>query len=126
VKNVGVPDASMAYNIGIAFGVVIENAIGGNGNDVIWGNAAANMITTGAGNDVVAYDAATNINGDTITDFSVTDKLDIKALGVTADQLNWDSTSHKLTYLNATTPANSWALTILGETFNKSTQVIYA
>jgi hypothetical protein len=126
VPSGGAPDASMAYNIGIAFGVVIENAIGGSGNDVIWGNAAANTITTGAGNDVVKYDTAANLNGDTITDFSSLDKLDIKALGLTSEQLSWDGASHKLTYSNATNPANSWAITIVDDAFNKSTQVIYA
>ncbi len=124
VNNVGVPDASMAYNIGIAFGVVIENAIGGDGNDVIWGNAAANTITTGAGNDVVKYDTAANINGDTITDFSSYDKLNIAALNLTEAGLTWDSAIHKLTHVDSTTPANSWALTIQG-TFSTS-QVIYA
>lgn len=39
----------------IANGVVIENAIGGNGNDRIHGNAAANRIDGGAGHDTVDY-----------------------------------------------------------------------
>jgi hypothetical protein len=38
-------------NIAIARGVVIENAIGGAGNDIIIGNAAANTLTGNAGND---------------------------------------------------------------------------
>jgi Peptidase M10 serralysin C terminal len=125
VNKVGVPDASMAYNIGIAFGVVIENAIGGSGNDVIWGNAAANTITTGLGSDVVKYDTATNLNGDKIIDFSALDKLDIKALGLTEASLTWDRATQKLSHVDAN-PANSWAITIMDDTFNKSTQVIYA
>jgi len=37
----------------IAHGVVIENAIGGSGNDTIIGNGANNVITPGAGDDMV-------------------------------------------------------------------------
>ncbi|CAI0852622.1 Serralysin precursor [Serratia quinivorans] len=40
-------------NVSIAVGAVIENAIGGSGNDVIVGNDAANIIHGGAGNDVI-------------------------------------------------------------------------
>ena len=117
--------ASMAYNIGIAFGVIIENAVGGSGNDVIWGNAAANTITTGDGKDVVTYDTAANINGDTLNDFSALDQLDLSHLsGLTQEALNWDATSHKLSYA-AVAPVDSWSLTIQGS-FNKATQVILA
>lgn len=38
-------------NVSIAYGVVIENAIGGSGDDSITGNAVANVLTGGAGND---------------------------------------------------------------------------
>lgn len=38
-------------NLAIAYGVTIENAIGGNGNDVLIGNAADNTLRGGAGND---------------------------------------------------------------------------
>lgn len=38
-------------NLGIAYGVVIENAIGGSGADQITGNSAANSLSGGAGND---------------------------------------------------------------------------
>jgi Ca2+-binding RTX toxin-like protein len=37
----------------IANNVVIENAIGGSGNDVIFGNDAANLLTGGLGNDFI-------------------------------------------------------------------------
>lgn len=39
------------YNISIARGAVVENAIGGNGADTIFGNAASNSINGGAGAD---------------------------------------------------------------------------
>ncbi len=38
-------------NLAIAYDVVIENAIGGSGNDSLLGNSAANTLTGGAGND---------------------------------------------------------------------------
>lgn len=40
--------------IWIAYGATIENAVGGAGNDVLTGNAAANRITPGLGNDTVS------------------------------------------------------------------------
>ncbi|WP_395646525.1 M10 family metallopeptidase C-terminal domain-containing protein [Terricaulis sp.] len=40
-------------NISIARGVVIENAIGGSGNDEIIGNGVDNVLTGGAGSDVI-------------------------------------------------------------------------
>ena len=40
-------------NVSIARGVVIENAIGGSGNDTILGNSAANVLTGNAGNDTL-------------------------------------------------------------------------
>ncbi|MFC5343983.1 DUF4214 domain-containing protein [Brevundimonas staleyi] len=46
-SNVG----ALIGNVSIALGVVIENAIGGSGNDTIYGNSADNILTGGAGND---------------------------------------------------------------------------
>ena len=40
-------------NIGIAYGVEIENAIGGIGDDILIGNQLGNQLTGGAGNDVI-------------------------------------------------------------------------
>ncbi|PHM28950.1 serralysin family metalloprotease [Xenorhabdus budapestensis] len=40
-------------NVSIARGVVIENAIGGSGDDIIVGNSADNTLKGGAGNDVI-------------------------------------------------------------------------
>lgn len=121
-----VTDASMAYNVSIAFGVVIENAIGGDGNDTIWGNATSNQITTGAGRDVVKYQSVNDINGDTIADFSLDDRLDLSVFaGLTLDQLSWDAGAKKLAYVDLTQPAHSWAMTINGE-FDKTNQVLFA
>lgn len=42
---------TMSHNIAIAFGVTIENANGGSGNDTIYDNAASNVINGNGGND---------------------------------------------------------------------------
>lgn len=59
------------HNVSIAYGVVIENAVGGGGNDRIIGNSADNILTGGAGSD--AFEIVSNpIAGkDRIMDFSV-------------------------------------------------------
>jgi hypothetical protein len=63
-------------NLAIAFGTVIEDAIGGNYDDWIAGNGAVNMIDGGAGNDVLTgrggadtFRFGGNWGDDTITDF---------------------------------------------------------
>ena len=70
-------------NISIGRGVVIENAIGGNGADTIIGNGANNVLkgqlgsdtlTGGAGNDTF-LDTIAGHNGDTITDFGRGDSI---------------------------------------------------
>jgi serralysin len=49
----------------IAKGVVIENAIGGNGNDTLIGNSAANRLEGGAGDDTYYIDSANDVIVDT-------------------------------------------------------------
>ncbi|TNC96939.1 MAG: putative calcium-binding protein, partial [Rhodocyclaceae bacterium] len=61
-------------NLAIAYGAVIENAVGGNGVDVLIGNDAANTFTGGNGADHFVFNALSN--PDTVLDFvSGTDKL---------------------------------------------------
>ncbi len=49
------PDAGLLVdNVGIAYGAVIENAVGGSGNDIIIGNSASNRLIGNAGNDVMS------------------------------------------------------------------------
>ena len=50
-------------NLTIARGVVIEDAIGGAGNDTIIGNAANNVLNGGAGTDTVDYSQETGSGG---------------------------------------------------------------
>ena len=49
-SNVG----GLTGNVAIAYGVTIENSIGGAGNDAIIGNQAANVLTGGAGEDTMS------------------------------------------------------------------------
>lgn len=54
----------LTRNIGIAYGAVIENAVGGSGNDVLIGNAANNILTGNAGDDIfVASTGVDIVNG---------------------------------------------------------------
>ena len=46
-------------NLTIARGVVIENAIGGSGDDTLIGNSANNLLDGGGGNNTISYAAAT-------------------------------------------------------------------
>lgn len=56
-------------NISIAYGAVIENAIGGSGDDSIYGNDANNVINGGAGNDTLYGSAGSDtLDGDTGND----------------------------------------------------------
>jgi serralysin len=48
---------TMTNNIGIAYGCIVENAIGGTGSDTITGNSAANLLRGGSGNDNLSADA---------------------------------------------------------------------
>lgn len=55
---------SMTKNLAIAFGAVVENAVGGSGSDLIEGNAAANLLKGGAGNDTLkGHDGADTLDG---------------------------------------------------------------
>lgn len=48
-------------NVGIAYNTWIENAVGGDGDDTITGNAKGNLITGGAGNDTIDGGAGDDI-----------------------------------------------------------------
>ncbi|WP_337828268.1 M10 family metallopeptidase C-terminal domain-containing protein [Pseudonocardia sp. TMWB2A] len=87
-------------NIAIAYGTIIENAIGGSARDVIWGNEVANKLDGRGGDDVLnGFEGADTLTGgtgkdifqfshaefgDRITDFvSGTDKIDLSAFAGT-------------------------------------------
>jgi len=71
-------------NIGIYTTAVIENAVGGSGNDTILGNSANNVLTGGGGNDTLTGGAGSDTfvyttGADTVTDFSSVDKIDLRS-----------------------------------------------
>ncbi|MDE0335549.1 MAG: M10 family metallopeptidase C-terminal domain-containing protein, partial [Defluviicoccus sp.] len=69
-------------NMMLAAGTVIENAIGGSGDDVIIGNAEDNVLTGGAGADRFVY-ASADTGHDTITDFTGgEDRIDFRDLAI--------------------------------------------
>jgi Ca2+-binding RTX toxin-like protein len=88
-------DTLMENNIGIAYGAVIENAIGGHGDDRINGNQASNVFTGGAGADtfIFAKYGAGDSSVDTITDFvSGEDKIDLSSFaGLDASRVQFDA-----------------------------------
>ena len=71
---------NLTQNVGIAFGTVIENAIGGSGDDTITGNTANNRLSGGAGRDVMRGAAG----------------ADVLAGGAGADQLTGDAGDDRL------------------------------
>jgi hypothetical protein len=74
--------ASGSDNLALAFGTVIEDAIGGAYDDRIAGNEAANTLTGNGGADTFVF--ASNWGNDTITDFTPgEDLLDFSAAGLT-------------------------------------------
>lgn len=60
VKDQGLTNGLFKDNISIAYGAVIENAVGGAGNDLLIANNVANRLDGGLGNDVVSYQTATS------------------------------------------------------------------
>ncbi len=102
----------MEQNIGIAYGAIIENAVGGAGNDRINGNQANNSFTGNGGADtfiLARYDGDIPITSggtktvvdtsiDTIEDFVTgIDKLDLSAFtGVTLAHVQWNGTTDTL------------------------------
>jgi Ca2+-binding RTX toxin-like protein len=94
--------------VSIARGVVIENAIGGNGIDIIIGNSADNILTGGGSSDTltggggydVFKDTKAGHDGDSIMDFSRGDRIVFTdaalagfALGFAGDRLTYSGGS---------------------------------
>ena len=67
-------DWSMTDNLGIAFNAIIENAIGGSGDDTITGNSSANNIQGGAGDDIIDGGSGTDtaVYQDVVSNYSIT------------------------------------------------------
>ena len=86
----------MDNNIGIAYGAIIENAIGGGGDDRINGNAANNELTGNAGADTFIFVDDGSI--DTIKDFnSGEDVIDLSEItGLDASKVAFDAATDRL------------------------------
>lgn len=76
----GIDSPLFKDNISIAYGAIIENAIGGGGDDTIIGNQVANKMTGKAGADTFVFDSAGHSGADTITDFGKTDVISVSQL----------------------------------------------
>ena len=98
--------ATVNYDtFGIAYGTIIENAVGGQGDDLIVGNEANNKIDGQGGNDTLygadgsdTFIFANDGSTDTILDFQTgVDKIDLTALaGVTAADVTYNATTHQV------------------------------
>ena len=102
-------DFSMEQNIGIAYGAIIENAIGGHGDDRINGNQANNVLTGGDGDDtfiIANYSGTRASDGkvivdnsvDTITDFQTGhDTIDLTEFsGINAGNVSFNAATDTL------------------------------
>jgi hypothetical protein len=114
----------MEQNIGIAYGAIIENAIGGGGNDRINGNQVNNNLTGGAGRDtfIFAKDGST----DTITDFATgVDRIDLTELKINSGAVTFNTVTN---VLGIDTDGNgSYDMTIIvnGSDLNVATDLLF-
>ena len=70
-SSVGGTTSTMTYNVGIAGNTIIENAIGGSGDDLIYGNGANNDLQGGGGNDTLwGYSGDDILSGGSGTDWA--------------------------------------------------------
>lgn len=98
------PDGRPVDNIAIAYGVTIENAIGGSGDDKIIGNQVGNRLTGGLGNDSLRGNGGSDVfvfandgSRDTIEDFAKGDKIDLRGIaGVDKTDVKFDAKTDTL------------------------------
>lgn len=74
-KSLGLTNGLFTDNVSIAYGAVIENAIGGGGNDRIIGNEVANVLTGGGGRDIFELRSALKSGADRVSDWQLGDVL---------------------------------------------------
>jgi hypothetical protein len=129
----------MEQNIGIAYGAIIENAIGGEGNDRINGNQVDNIFTGNGGADTFiiadysgeiadATDSTdwsktvTDHSIDTITDFtSGEDKIDLTSFG----DLDSTDVSYDGTDLHISANGHDYTVHLLGASIDTTNDIIY-
>jgi serralysin len=106
--------ATSYSNVSIAYNTIIENAIGGSGDDLLWGNDVGNKLEGLAGNDVLRgfggddflYGGAgadrfmfvKDGSTDTIGDFATgVDKIDLRLVsGVDATDVSYNATTKQV------------------------------
>lgn len=118
----------MEQNIGIAYGAIVENAIGGGGNDRINGNQADNRFTGNGGADtfILARYGESDVSVDTIADFkSRTDKIDLTSFaGVTLENVAFGD--GRLSIDTDRDGTADFTANVLGDPLNLSTDLIFA
>lgn len=127
----------MEQNIGIAYGALIENAIGGHGDDRINGNQANNMFTGGEGADtfiIADYSGVipnpSNPDGnvvvdtsiDTITDFATgEDEIDLTFFdGLTAADVSYDGSD-----LHFSSNGHDYTVHLLGAAIDINNDILF-
>jgi len=130
----------MQQNIGIAYGAIIENAIGGHGDDRINGNQAENHFTGGAGADtfvIADYSGVisdptdttdwsktvVDTSVDTIMDFNHAegDKVDLASFGHdTVTNVQYIGTD-----LTFSANGHDYTVHVLGAGFDPNTDIVY-
>jgi len=130
-------------NFSIAYGTIIENAIGGSGRDLLWGNDVANTLDGGKGNDVLRGFGGndTLIGGDgrdsfvfdndgsidTVKDFVTgVDSLDLRGVaGATSQYVSFDAKSHTLLIDTDHNGSADMKIIVLGSAVNLASDVLY-
>ena len=130
-------DLLMENNIGIAYGAIIENAVGGHGNDRITGNWATNYLTGNGGADtfVIIDDSGTTLAGanrtdtrvDYITDFATgVDKIDLTSFA-SVDSTDVAFVGDELRIDTDGAGGYDFVVHLLGgATINTTTDIVYA
>jgi serralysin len=121
-------------NFAIAYGTTIENAIGGQGRDLLVGNAADNHLTGGKGNDVLVGNGgadtfifANDGSTDTVKDFTTgVDKIDLHNIaGATLANTTYNATTHVLAVDVDHNGVTDLSIVVLGNAVNLSTDVMF-
>lgn len=104
----------LTENIGIAYGTIIEDGKTGAGADILLGNAVANRLDAGAGNDVLDGGAG----NDTLIGGAGIDRFDINNLGGTDTITDFVRGTDKLNLsgLDAVAGGTDNAFTFIGDT----------